>query len=678
MLYSFRGKIIFFIFMVLAATTALTMYFTYRDVGHAITKKIESSMQNIYKLVELNIQGTYKNLQQDKINKIIQDKKELKVISNGVSSVFKEYLDLSQQGLITTDTAQQKTLNWLKRFNGIRKNVSCFVFEKNGQIISHKGMSLHGTFISNLKDMKGRNIVNVVFKNAFSFGGDYAVFNWAAHGPNDKSRSNNKQVGYFIPFHNWDWIICVTVKIGDLEAEFQTKLDQMIKVLEKNFDKLQIADTGSAFLFNDNKKILIPPKSDKNLDFGSAVNTLTGDLLVDDLIVASHSAIDTFKYILKSDKDKRLMVTTVKFFKLLKWHIAFTVPVKEINHPARVLVIHQLFVIAAIFIISLIITFFLVSKITKPLKTLSLYAKKIPYHDFTVIDEQKSPIQELPEKYKDEIGELAQSFIFMKDELTNNIMKLMETTAAKERIQGELNVATKIQMGMLPKIFPPFPDHNEFDLFAMLEPAKEVGGDLYDFFFIDDDHLCFTVGDVSDKGVPAALFMVITKTLIKTIAQNKRGPAETMTELNGILCSENPNTMFVTLFIGILNIRTGEIKYSNGGHNPPIVINKKEVYYKKGISGPVVGVIENIEYKELSLKLQSEDLFFLYTDGVTEAKDLDEVMFSDNRLLQEIKAVRGRGVEDTVKKIMSKVKEHAGQAPQSDDIAMMMIQFNGH
>ena len=278
----------------------------------------------------------------------------------------------------------------------------------------------------------------------------------------------------------------------------------------------------------------------------------------------------------------------------------------------------------------------------------------------------------------DELEDLANAYNKMADNLIVYINDLQETTAAKERIESELNIAREIQLGLLNKVFPPFPEYSQFTLFAILEPAKEVGGDLYDFFFIDDDHLCFSLGDVSDKGVPAALFMTITMTLIKNNAKISSSPAFIMSQINDLLSTENPRSMFVTLIIGILNIRTGEIVYSNGGHNPPILIEKgNQPVYKKEISGPIVGPIEGIPYKNLSMRLNPGDTLFLYTDGVTEALNEKDELFSEELLLDVMGQSEKINVRDTTLKVRSKVSEHAGSAPQSDDIAMMMIKFNG-
>jgi serine phosphatase RsbU (regulator of sigma subunit)/CHASE2 domain-containing sensor protein len=252
----------------------------------------------------------------------------------------------------------------------------------------------------------------------------------------------------------------------------------------------------------------------------------------------------------------------------------------------------------------------------------------------------------------------------------------LQITKEMERIDIELNLAREIQMGILPKVFPAFPEHDEFDIFADLIPAKAVGGDLYDFFFIDKDHLCFTLGDVADKGVPAALFMVITRTLVKNSAQFSPSPADMMSKINRVLCLDNPKTMFVTLIIGILNVHTGEVLYASGGHNRPILIRHAgKVQYMKDVSGPALGVLPEAAYKKISLTLGADDAIFLYTDGVTEAMNEKGEFFRDKRLLEEIKAFQHASVKEMIVGILQEVRKHTGSRPQSDDIAMMMIRY---
>jgi sigma-B regulation protein RsbU (phosphoserine phosphatase) len=287
-------------------------------------------------------------------------------------------------------------------------------------------------------------------------------------------------------------------------------------------------------------------------------------------------------------------------------------------------------------------------------------------------------IQLPPVRSKDEVGKLAVAFDFMKDSLKQYIKDLTETTAAKERIESELKIARDIQMGMLPKTFPPFPQRKELDIYAMIEPAKEVGGDLYDFFFLDEDHLCFAIGDVSGKGVPAALFMAITMTLLKTKAGEEMSPSAVLTRVNHDLSQDNPYSMFVTIFLGVLNVRTGKLAYSNGGHNPPWLLHHHgDVLCLQGSGGAALGAIEDVVYQPQDMFFQKGDTLFLYTDGVTEAMNEKEELFGDGRLQGVLLTLKESPVEALVDGVMNEVKGFSKGVPQSDDITMLVLRYLG-
>jgi sigma-B regulation protein RsbU (phosphoserine phosphatase) len=273
---------------------------------------------------------------------------------------------------------------------------------------------------------------------------------------------------------------------------------------------------------------------------------------------------------------------------------------------------------------------------------------------------------------------MAAGFAAMQTSLKAYIQKLTETTAAKERMESELNIAREIQMSILPKIFPPFPDHPEFDLFAFIEPAREVGGDFYDFFQIDPAHLCFVIADVSGKGVPASLFMAVTKTLVKATAREGITPADILTQVNQELASDNETSMFVTIFCGILNIDNGEVLYANAGHNPPLLVRKGgEVSCLENSGGLVMGAMEGVCYQGERLVLEPGESLFLYTDGVTEAMNAKEEMFSEERLQKELASLHQESIEALVKGVMGKITDFSEGFPQSDDITMMVLRYQG-
>lgn len=285
--------------------------------------------------------------------------------------------------------------------------------------------------------------------------------------------------------------------------------------------------------------------------------------------------------------------------------------------------------------------------------------------------------QEIEIKTGDEIEALGQSFNYMMERLEDYIKDLTVVTAEKERIGAELNVATQIQSSMLPCIFPAFPDRDELDIYATMTPAKEVGGDFYDFFMVDERHVAIVIADVSGKGVPAALFMVIGKTLIKDHTQPGRDLGEVFTEVNNILCESNDNGMFITAFEGVLDLVTGEFRYANAGHEMPFIYRKEGGYEAYKIRpGFVLAGMENIKYKEQKIQLNIGDKIFQYTDGVTEATDRDNQLYGMDRLHKVLnEKCLDCNPEQTLKLVKEDIDAFVGDNDQFDDITMLCLEY---
>lgn len=266
--------------------------------------------------------------------------------------------------------------------------------------------------------------------------------------------------------------------------------------------------------------------------------------------------------------------------------------------------------------------------------------------------------------------------IILRREVRIRTEALKQTIGAKERIESELRIAHDLQMDLVPSHFPAFPERSEIDIYAQLEPAREVGGDFYDFFFIDEDHFCFGIGDVSGKGVPAALFMSMAKTMIKSMGKVMHKPHMILEEVNKEISPDNDSCTFVTVFLGILNTRTGELCYTNAGHNPPILIkNKEHAQFIAGGESSAIGIDEEIEYKGATTFLNPDDILCLYTDGVTEAFNQDGDMYSDERLLQKVRDSRTGTVRVLVEDICQSVHSFSEGAVQSDDITVLAVQY---
>lgn len=367
--------------------------------------------------------------------------------------------------------------------------------------------------------------------------------------------------------------------------------------------------------------------------------------------------------------DGKRFIVTYEWLSTNDSVMVYALPLHKIIRPILVQSLIYFVLTLVGLIVILAVSWYILRNHIKQIEDLSRGAKRIARGSFDLRLEKRS---------EDEIGQLADSFNKMGEDLQEYIEKLKETTAAKERMESELRIAHDIQMGLVPKVFPPFPEIREFDIYAVLKPAKEVGGDLYDFFFVDAKHLCFVIGDVSGKGVPAALFMAVAKTSIEITAWEIKNPAEILDLLNKRILNDNDAAMFVTVFCGILNIETGQVTYVNAGHNPPLIISSAGVVkFLKGKGGLPAGVSETAVYEKEKFTLQPGDTIYLYSDGVTEAFNKDDEQFSEERLAKEVRLRAADSLRGLVEGVLSKVSAFSEGVPQSDDITILALKYFG-
>jgi len=440
--------------------------------------------------------------------------------------------------------------------------------------------------------------------------------------------------------------------------------------LEKILSSIQISKTGYGFLISKNGTIVTHPNS--SLIMNETIFSLAEQREDQELreigrrMISGQSGFVPLNGI---NSDEKYWM----FFAPLStsgWSLAVLFPQDELMSDITRLNRNVFIIGIAGLSILLIMIIGISGSITKPLRLLADATKDIALGNLDT---------EIPlSKSGDEVGKLTDSFIYMERSLKNYIKELTETTAAKERIESELSVAREIQMSILPKIFPPFPNRKEFEIFASIETAKEVGGDFYDFFFVDNDQLFFCIGDVSGKGVPASLFMAVTKTLIKAKTTYGMAPGETLSLVNNELCVDNDTVMFATIFSGILNTRTGEVSYSNGGHNPPYLLSRAlGLKVIEDGFGTALGVSNGGIYSTGKITLDTGDGIFLFTDGVTEATDSAGEMYSEERLMNFLANQKDFNPEDIIRATLAEIINFSSGAPQADDITVMAIRFSG-
>ena len=359
------------------------------------------------------------------------------------------------------------------------------------------------------------------------------------------------------------------------------------------------------------------------------------------------------------------------------WKFCVKIPESVILSPIRSVqrnVILTIFLFLAAFLIIILIVAVasrkFAKRLTSPIIALSNDVKEISSGNF----DYRAKIHD-----NDEIGDLAKSFNYMAMSLKDYIRDLAAVTAEKERIGAELNVATQIQADMLPRIFPPFPERKEFDIYATMTPAKEVGGDFYDFFLIDDNHLGLVMADVSGKGVPAALFMVIAKTLIKNRALMGGTPSEILYDVNMQLCEGNEAELFVTVWLGILDISTGKVTASNAGHEYPALKRADEKSFEliKTRQSPAVATMEGIKFRQNEFELHHGDILYIYTDGVAEATNSNEELYGTDRMIEALNKNSDAKIDEILVNMKRDVDDFTGEAPQFDDITMLCLKYFG-
>ena len=352
------------------------------------------------------------------------------------------------------------------------------------------------------------------------------------------------------------------------------------------------------------------------------------------------------------------------------WSIASVVPSPMVDFIAIAMGVGMIVLIAIALFITRFVGRRVIKRATKPLKQLAASADEVARGNFNAA---------LPQiKHNDEIRLLHDSFEGMQRSLRNYIEELKETTASKAAIEKELKVAHDIQMSMLPKTFPPYPERNDIDIFGMLTPAKDVGGDLFDFY-IRNERLFFCVGDVSGKGVPASLVMAMTRSLFRNISSHMEEPHLIVKALNEAMVDGNETNMFVTLFLGVLDLQTGLLRYCNAGHNSPLVIGHDVSVLNCHPNVPI-GVLDDWDYSCQEKQFDSQHTIFLYTDGLNEAEDAGHAQFGNNRMFRVAETCLADGqieVSALVNKMSEAVRRFVDGAEQSDDLTMLAIKFFG-
>ena len=464
------------------------------------------------------------------------------------------------------------------------------------------------------------------------------------------------------------------------------------KMVKGVFRDLSIDETGYCFILNHEGQVIVSPKTEGELavktDFPDIRKTATDRSLID----VAEKMINGEKGFMPVVIDGKECYAAFEPLGNMQWSVGAIIEADEIKAPAEILgksIEEQTehFLSDSESLSTTLIPLFLVALLVM-LALISFSSNKLANSFVKPIDQLSDGVREIASGNLDkkieihtgnEIEHLADCFNAMTDELKTYMENLTKATADKERIATELNVATNIQISMLPRNF----DFNrdDFEIYATMHAAKEVGGDFYDFYLLDENHLMITIADVSGKGVPAALFMANSKTILKNFAMTMTSPDDlsaVMKLANDQLCQGNDEMMFVTVFMGLLDLTTGRFIYVNGGHNPPMVYHKStdQFEYMDVKQNIVLAMMDEMDFEQQEIQLENGDILYLYTDGVTEAMDINNNQYGEERLSKCLNNVdKNADLPTILKNVRDDLSDHVGEADQSDDITMLAVRL---
>lgn len=667
---SLRSKIFLAILGLLIIVAGAVMPMTQRDVTRTVDAGERHAVDNVMNLVLRDAEARWGALLDDKIRSVRAGRVQLQQLSITVQSVLAGYARLAERGVITEGSAKGMARDWINRLQ-LGGQRYAFVYDASLGVLASGAPGMTDMDLSPVTDIKNRPLAQAMYEESSRFAEGYALYRWPVPkvaGEAAENRRVETRYAHFGYFRPWNWVVAVSDDAQDILDQVQTQRAQMETAMRASLSSLTLARSGFLFILSDDGHAVVPVPAG-HAGLLDAVDTASGQPLREAL---RNEQAETHALTVNNGGSPWLIQAA--YHKPLGWTLAAAVPQSDLTAPAERLIQRQAMIFGGAVLLALALAWLAATRITRPLDTLTGYARSLPEQDLAAPAEPPERIASLPARHRDEVGRLAESFVFMQRKLGENVNRLMQETSARERIESELNIARDIQLGLLPTPLPRAAN-DRLELHAAMHPAKEVGGDLYDYFMLPDGRLCFAIGDVSGKGVPAALFMAVTRTLIRSTAEDESDPARIVQRVNNRLSENNPNMMFVTLLLGVLDLATGELAWANAGHPPPAVVAADgSVRLLPGRSGPACGVQEDMPYQRLEARLAPGEILLGYTDGVTDAIDPAGEQYGEPRMLEQLSRPADGAVQ-AAQALLDDVYRHAAGADPFDDITLIAIRI---
>ncbi len=639
-IFTLKNKIILMVLALIVLPLSIYSYLIINDQSKNYLKNEDNFHKTTNDLILDSVNASYYGYINQKLNSIMALKRQLFVVSS-----------ILRNADIDTDTSSHELLALIQKVqlkSWLRVGIRGFIYNQNNP---QKSLMLNkdNFRLFEFHDIRGVKLENYIKQQIPISGMVYYFY---------EEKSDEHFLCIMQPtIRDPKQIIVTLFDISSKREEYNHNSQDIINSVSMLFDRIQMPVTDDLLLFDSKGKILLSKNNDFKLSY-----TIDKTLLENIKNDGSQVILITPK---NSPNSYRLRLS---YFKPLNWYVATVKDTNAIVDPLYDIVKKLLLIGIAITLVSLIAAVILVIHTIKPLKIISQKAQELAQSNLNNPEAIISIAKTLPIDKGDEIGNVSSALYKMSSSLAENIHYLIETTSKQKRLEGELDAAGNIQKGMLPENLDRLPI-TPYSVASLLIPAKEVGGDLFDVIALDNDRIALIIGDVSDKGVPAALFMTMTVTLIREGFALGLNPSQILTEANARLSAHNPNMMFVTLFVAVFNLKDKTLVYANGGHCPPLIAHKNgRIRYLDKIHDLVVGAVEDFKYSEYQDNLNEDEILLLYTDGITEAQNEKQELFSDNRLEKFIKTQANSSAQEILDRLYQDIIAYRGKAIQSDDI----------
>ncbi|MDR2113198.1 MAG: SpoIIE family protein phosphatase [Candidatus Accumulibacter sp.] len=664
-LFSLRAKMIVLLTGILLLLGASIVYISKRDVTANVSELERRAVQNTVRIVAQDIMARWHALLGEKIIAVRDERVSLMDAGAMAMSVLRDYADRVNAGQMSLAEAQIAAMDWIGR-QDFRAGRLMLVCDQDYKVRASSSAALLGTDMSNSRIISGYLLGSSIQDELQRKGYAFAIYNSQLPGEEVVSH-----YGYFVYFAPWDWRVLIADNSQAISAQATWQKGNMEAEVGEILAGLKLSRNGFMFIVNGSGAFVVPPPE----TFATTMHDTENSAILRKALEQTADMARAPFGILDIRWQEIDWYVEYKYIRPLDWTLVAMVPARDFVQPAEQLVSKQSTVFALILLLALAGAMLLVSQLMRPLARLAEFVRHLPERNW--LDEADIPpdIVSLAERRRDEAGLLTTAFLGMVRQLRENIARLVEETGSRERIEGELSIARDIQQGLLPTSLDAVAAR-AVDLHVSATPAKEVGGDLCDYFLLADKRLCLAVGDVSGKGMPAALFMVITQTLIHASAEDLTDPAQMMWWLNQRLSENNPNLMFVTLFLGVLNLENGELVWVNAGHPPPLLLSADgRVTPLAGRSGIACGVREGVSFRPLATRLARGDMILIYTDGVTEAIDRAQRQYGEARLQALLQDVAEMSAQAVVRRVLDDVETFTAGLEAFDDITLMAVRW---